>query len=84
MAMSKCAKCEWHLFEIKEFEPTGSRYKIYFVQCTRCGVPVGTMEYQNTAAVIGKSEGLLKEMEARLKHVEGIVVQMANAWNRSI
>lgn len=59
MPSSKCGACESTLFEIKEVEPAGAQYKHYFVQCQRCGVPVGVIEYRNS----GK---LIEEMQAKL------------------
>jgi len=47
MAMSTCAKCGGHFFEMKENEPTGSQFKIMFIQCSGCGGVVGVTEYFN-------------------------------------
>lgn len=61
MATSTCPKCTSTTFEIKMNEPRGSRFKVFFIQCTSCGAVVGTMEYYNTAVMlekIGKKLGI--------------------------
>ncbi len=54
MATSACPKCSSSSFEIKINEPRGSRFKIYFIQCTSCGTVVGTMDYYDTATMLEK------------------------------
>src|SRR5438309_6972481 len=34
MAISTCVKCDGHFFELKQAEPKGSSFKVYFVQCS--------------------------------------------------
>jgi len=45
MATSKCGHCKSATFEVKEVEPRESRFKLIFVQCASCGVPVGVIDY---------------------------------------
>ncbi len=52
MASSTCIKCGSTRFEIKENSPTGSRFKIMFVQCNSCGGVVGIMDYYNIGQLI--------------------------------
>jgi hypothetical protein len=52
MAISTCTKCGGHLFEIRENEPRGSRFKLMFVQCSSCGGVVGVIDYYNIGAEI--------------------------------
>jgi hypothetical protein len=40
------------------------------------------MEYQNTVAAMEKSEKLLETIDVRVRNVEHLVMQLANAWNR--
>lgn len=54
MAISKCPKCDSHSFEMKEAEPAGSKYKIMFIQCSLCGVVIGTTDYFDTASMLEK------------------------------
>ena len=61
MAVSKCGSCGNHSFELKEVSPHTSRYKMFFVQCQSCGVPVGVAPYSNTAFAI---EQLTEKVEA--------------------
>lgn len=58
---SCCGKCGGSTFEIKEVEPKGAKFKHYFVQCQKCGVPAGIVEYRNSSALV---EELSKEVKA--------------------
>lgn len=61
MATSTCIKCESTRFELKPVEPTGARYKYYFIQCASCGGVVGSHEYFNLGSMlekIGKALGV--------------------------
>lgn len=52
MAMSTCGKCGSHRFEIALVEPAQARFKMYFIQCASCGVPVGVAEYQHIGTAL--------------------------------
>jgi len=52
MATSRCPKCGYTQFELKEANIRGSVYRMYFVQCTLCGAVVGLAPFQNTAALL--------------------------------
>lgn len=54
MAMSTCPKCDSHHFEMKEAEPTGSRFKIMFIQCASCGAVVGVTDFHNIPFLLAK------------------------------
>lgn len=66
MAMSKCGSCGQHRFELREGEPSGSRFKFNLVQCSSCGVPVGAVEYEYIGALIEGIEQRLTDIENRL------------------
>ena len=52
MAISKCSKCGYTCFELKEANVRGSNFKQNFIQCASCGAVVGVVPYMNTAALI--------------------------------
>ena len=56
MARSTCPKCSNHSFELSELSPSGSKFKMYFIQCSSCGAPAGVAEYYNTGAKIEEVE----------------------------
>ncbi|HMK03805.1 MAG TPA: hypothetical protein VK489_06420 [Ferruginibacter sp.] len=56
MAYSKCPKCDNTYFEVTENAPTKSNYKLLFVQCSKCGSVVGTMDFYNIGTLIGELE----------------------------
>lgn len=60
MAYSTCPKCDNTYFEVTNNSPSKSNYKLLFVQCSKCGCVVGTMDYYNIGA---KLEELEKKVE---------------------
>lgn len=73
MAWSTCPKCDSHRFELTEVEPANSRYKMFFVQCSSCGAPMGVTEYYDTGSTLKKHE---KSMEERLSRIESQIGQL--------
>jgi ssDNA-binding Zn-finger/Zn-ribbon topoisomerase 1 len=47
MATSTCPKCNSTRFEVKENSPSGSNYRLAFVQCSSCGCVVGVLDFVN-------------------------------------
>lgn len=54
MAISTCAKCNNHQFEMVENSPRNSRFKYMFIQCSSCGSVVGITEYNNIGIMLEK------------------------------
>ncbi len=48
-------------FKIEEQSPAGSAYKLMFVQCSSCNVPIGVMEYFNSGAKLDEQTKQLKK-----------------------
>jgi hypothetical protein len=44
MAVSTCAKCSGHSFELALFTPLGESKKLTIVQCAQCGTPIGVLD----------------------------------------
>ena len=63
MALSTCIKCGATVFELKEAEPRGGKYKLMFVQCSQCGGVVGATEYYNIGQLI---HTLAKKLKIKL------------------
>ena len=59
--MSKCGKCNGMSFKIVEQSPLGSAFKLMFVQCSSCNVPIGAMEYFNSGAKVEEQTKELKK-----------------------
>lgn len=57
MANSKCPKCDNAHFEVAENSPSKSKYKLMFIQCSKCGSVVGTMDYWNIGILLKELEG---------------------------
>jgi len=67
MALSTCPKCDNHLFEVEVGEPSDSRYKLLFVQCSSCGAVVGVLDYMNIGAVLEKQNEAIKKIASSLR-----------------
>jgi uncharacterized protein (UPF0276 family) len=48
MAKSKCGHCDGTSFETKEASVKNANFKLFFVQCASCGVPVAVLEAENS------------------------------------
>lgn len=60
-------------------EPTGAQYKHYFVQCQRCGVPVGVIEFRNSAKLIEEIQAkLLRGQKALHADIQDIQTRVRN------
>lgn len=71
MAISTCVKCNNSFFDLKQAEPSGSAYKLFFVQCSKCGGVVGIQEYYNNGAVLENHGKALKAIASKVgAHVE--------------
>jgi hypothetical protein len=44
MAVSTCAKCAGHSFELALLTPIGESKKLTIVQCSACGTPIGILD----------------------------------------
>jgi hypothetical protein len=52
MATSRCPKCASSSFELENFTPRNSEFKLSFVQCSSCGAVVGVLDYYNIGQLI--------------------------------
>jgi hypothetical protein len=43
MAVTTCIKCGGHAFELATYTPLGTSQKFELIQCSACGVPVGSV-----------------------------------------
>lgn len=67
--LSKCSACGSHLFELVEQEPRGSSMKVNFVQCSSCGVPVGTMDYFNIGSIVSRTEANIRSLLTKVEQI---------------
>jgi len=71
MAYSKCPHCGNSYFEVKEVSPSGSRYKLNFVQCSSCGAPFGVLDYMNISAMLTQQNEAIKKIASAVNvHVD--------------
>ena len=76
--MSKCGKCNSFSFELVEQAPVGSNYKLFFVQCSLCKVPIGVLEYFNSGAEIGKVDKRIQSLERKIDNLEYLLRRIAS------
>jgi hypothetical protein len=48
MATSKCGHCDGTSFETQEASVKNANFRLFFVQCASCGVPVAVLEAENS------------------------------------
>ncbi|MFP6840677.1 MAG: hypothetical protein VB979_00280 [Acinetobacter sp.] len=83
MAISKCGGCGSFSFEmVEKSNIIGSRFKLMFVQCASCGVPIAVTEYLNTGAEIQKLENKIKALESTISNIDYNIVALANTIKR--
>jgi protein-arginine kinase activator protein McsA len=85
VAISTCPHCQNNSFELHEGEISGAKYRLLFVQCTKCGAPFGTRESYDYRALLQEQEARIKNIEhqilsvlSHLSHIGRIVAALAN------
>lgn len=79
MSASKCGACGHGSFEIKTKEPTGSRFKLNYLQCASCGAVVGVTDYSDVATLVMSLAEQLKNVE---RGIEGRLSRIEAALTR--
>ncbi|ENW23378.1 hypothetical protein F925_02336 [Acinetobacter lwoffii NCTC 5866 = CIP 64.10 = NIPH 512] len=78
MARSKCGSCGSESFELMEqARIKNSNFKLTFVQCSSCGVPVGVMDYYNIGNKLDGLEKRIKAIESTTANIDNNVVVVA-------
>jgi len=80
--VSNCPKCDGHMFKVVTQEPTDSRYKLNFVQCSTCNVPIGVLNFLNTAAQLEEQKESITKISSRLSSIENTLNQIAYVLNQ--
>jgi hypothetical protein len=68
MAISTCAKCSGHSFELALFTPLGDSRKLTLVQCSQCGTPVGLLD-PATGLQIEALKNRIADIDERLNRI---------------
>ena len=82
MALSTCAKCGGHTFEIQLIEPVGARYKQNLIQCTACGVPIGALDSFNTGSQLEELHTQIKAAMAGIDELKHRLIRIEHAVSR--
>lgn len=80
--MSKCPSCGNLSFRVQLVEPGESNFKLYFIQCSSCGVPVGITEYYNSGALIRGLEEKLSSLSDQINHMNHNLMVLEDSIRR--
>ena len=78
MAQSTCVKCGNTHFEIRENFLAKQKIKVQFVQCARCGTPVGVLNHDCSGTSLKAYVGLLEEMDDFFKQDDQLVTSITS------
>ncbi len=85
MAVTSCAHCRGHAFEVQEAKKlAGSHQQLLFVQCAGCGTPVGVIDATTGTrrmeqdARMRKLEQQIEAMSREVHHIGRIVSGLVN------
>ena len=77
---SQCPHCQGSSFETVVQEPSGSRYKLIFVQCSGCNAPIGVLDFMNIGAMTEDQDAAIAKLGSRLHKIE----QALDALTRAV
>ncbi len=80
--LSTCAKCGSHLFQVQQTKPSGSAFKLYFIQCSSCGVPVGVREFNNVGAMIEQLGAQIRSLQQDVQQINYYISSMKSEIQR--
>lgn len=61
--LSKCGSCGGTIWELSEEEPRNSKYKMWFVRCFACKVPIEATDYIYVPNQVDELQRRLKSLE---------------------
>lgn len=72
MAISKCPNpaCGNTFFQLSEANVSGANFKMYFVQCSRCGTVVCAMPYYDPGIIANDNNVLLKDLQSQVSNLQ--------------
>ena len=71
MTVSKCLSCNNSSFEVVvKNDIKDSKFKLLFVQCSKCGGVVGVMDYLNIGAINEDIKRKINDIEERLNQID--------------
>lgn len=80
--MSKCSNCQNTTFKIQEQSPIGSAFKVNFIQCSKCGAPVGVVDYFDVHSGINSLHEKLENIKNMMSHLDYKVDEVLNNQRR--
>ena len=75
MAVSTCAKCNGHSFELALLTPVGETRKLTLVQCSACGMAVGALD-PSTGPQIEALKSQVAAIDQKLARIAGALQEM--------
>jgi uncharacterized protein (UPF0276 family) len=66
VATSKCGHCDGTSFETQTASVKNADFRLFFVQCASCGVPVAVLEAENATQSFAEIRKELADLKAQL------------------
>ena len=82
MATSKFQKCSHTVFEVIENTPTGSKFKIDFVQCKSCGTPIAAIDFYNTGSLLIEQREQINNITKQLPAIQQALEYLVQNLNK--
>ena len=60
--MSKCGHCGGFMWELSQESPNGAAFKVNFIRCALCKVPIGVVDYFDVHSKVDKVEKLTAKL----------------------
>ena len=80
--ISNCAKCNGTFFKVVTQEPSGSNFKLNFVQCSSCNTTVGVLDFFNTGSQLEDQKKQIANISSRISGIESALQQVIQMLQR--
>jgi predicted nucleic-acid-binding Zn-ribbon protein len=79
---TSCGKCDGSSFKLHEVTVTGAAYRMYAVQCTSCGTPIGVTEFFDNGSLLKKQEKAIADLQSKVSGMSHTIDQIAHVLNQ--
>jgi hypothetical protein len=78
-----CEKCGGATFQLREHAPAGSEHKVTFVQCAKCGTPIGILAFNDVEGLLQHQEGTILAISKMVADIDGGIRRIVQALTES-
>jgi hypothetical protein len=83
MANRICDKCGGATFQLRDHSPSGSDHEITFVQCYKCGSPVGILSTNDVEGLLKHQQGAILAISKMVADIDGGIRRIVYALSQS-